>query len=170
MHSMGWGLLGLASVASLLSAVTWDHEVRAVDCSVYGCKQETPDNTFPAVMLVTAAALSVPGVLMVAQSEETKTEVVSSDDHSFSVRKSCFTGDDLEELVVVARDDRGRVWPVRLTSTNEVRIPGPGLPSGGELELVVYRAPRHHGGVYRKGVVLDRFSLPANATSASPSP
>lgn len=86
-------------------------------------------------------------------------------------KRSCFTGADLEELVVLARDDAQHVWPVRLASTGEVRIllpQSPAVPRGVELELVVYRAPRHSGGLDRKGLVLSTFTLPASAPNAGP--
>jgi len=63
----------------------------------------------------------------------------------------------------VVRDADGHTWPVRLSSTAEARIPlpqTPDLPRGVDLKLVVYRAPRESGGVFRRGLVLETFQLP----------
>ena len=100
---------------------------------------------------------------MVLQEGGTTSEVLSRKENSSDVTESCFTGHDLAELLVVARDQSGHVWPVRLASTGEVRIPlpqSPDIPRGVELELGVYRAPRFSGGLYRRGLVLESFERP----------
>lgn len=174
-HSTGWAFVGLGSLASVTSAVTWDHELTAKcedqtftptgNPAFTPCHAESADNTFPKFMLGTAVVLGTAGVIMLLQSHETTTEVLGSQRHETSVAESCFTASDLKELVVVARDGAGHVWPVRLASTGEARIPlpqSPDVPRGVELQLVVYRAPRFSGGLYTRGLVLDTFELPAN--------
>jgi hypothetical protein len=164
-HSSGWAFVGLGSLASVTSAVSWDHELKTkCDGQVFDpCHVESADNTFPKFMAGTAVVLATAGLVMLLQPHETTTEVLGRKRHETSVTESCFTASDLKEMVVVARDDAGHVWPVRLASTGEARIPlpqSPEVPRGVELELVVYRAPRSSGGLYTRGLVLDTFTLP----------
>jgi hypothetical protein len=115
------------------------------------------------VMMGTGAVLGAVGMVMALQEGSTSTEVLNTKDHSRSVTEPCLAASDLAELVLMARDPAGHVWPIRLASSTEARIPlpqSPDVPRGVELELVVYRAPRHSGGLYRRGTVLDTFQLP----------
>lgn len=163
-HSAGWAFVGLASVAAFVGAVAWDSKVN-YHCDDYpgGCHSEFPANTLPKFMLGTSLVLGTTGVIMVLEDGGTTSEVLSRKEDSSNVTKSCFTGHDLAELLVVARDESGRVWPVHLASTGEARIPlpqSPDVPRGVELELVVYRAPHSSGGLYRRGLVLETFERP----------
>lgn len=172
-HSTGWALVGLGTLASVTSAVTFNGEITAKcedptfttggDLVPGSCRTERPDNTVPKFMLGTAVVLGAAGLVMLLHPHETTTEVLGRKRHEASATESCFTGHDLRELLVVARDDAGHVWPVHLASTGEARIPlpqSPDVPRGVELQLVVYRAPRSSGGLYTRGLVLDTFTLP----------
>lgn len=177
-RSSGWAFVGVGSLASVTSAVTWDHEVTSKcddptftpsGAPVFApCRVETADNTFPKFMLGTAVVLGMAGLVMLLQPGGTTTEVLDRRRHQTSTTESCFTGNDLKEMIVVARDAAGHIWPVRLTSTGEARIPlpqTPDVPRGVEIELVVYRAPRSSGGLYSRGLVLDTFVLPSGGAT-----
>ncbi|HXK20263.1 MAG TPA: hypothetical protein VNG33_20780 [Polyangiaceae bacterium] len=172
-HAAGWGMVGVASVASFIGAVTIDNEPINT-CSQAQQPQDVrtcfqyPDNTFSYVLTATGAVLAVAGLVALLQSGSTTTEVLDRKDHATNTTESCVTGTDLKELLLVVRADDGRIWPVQLTSTAEARIPlpqSPDVPRGTDLKLVVYRAPRASGGLFQRGLVLETFRLPPSDSS-----
>jgi hypothetical protein len=179
-----WIGLGLGALTSLVSAVSWKHDLIAhcpslpEQLATMGppprCTFEKPDNTFPEVMLGASVAFWTMGIIASAQHDYTTEEVLGEKQHATAGTEPCLGATDLAELLLVARGPSGQLWPVRLLSSVEARIPlpqSPDVPRDVEIDLVVHRAPRTLGGLLHKGDVLDTFkvdSAPGSESTTTP--
>lgn len=170
-RNAGLALVGVSSLLTVASVATYPEPVK--HCGVYGCTYSDPDTTTTKALGVSALVLLTGGIVMMVFGGRTEVETFADEPKQVRSTGPCVLPSELADLVLVLKVGRD-LWPMRLEANGDVRVlipDGAKVPTGVDLEVVVYRAPAGAGDLpLSRGQVLKTLRLDATPAPAKGPP
>jgi hypothetical protein len=159
-RTAGAVLLGLSGVAMLGALATRPEPEKR--CGFNGCSFSSPDATPSKAWAASALVLLTGGVVLMVVGGGTKLETLADEPKQARSTGPCLSPAEVSELLLVLKVGP-KLWPVRLEQNGDVRVlvpEGTRVPTGVDLQLVVFRAPSAAGDLpLIRGQVLETLRL-----------